>query len=122
MDILRSVEGGSSLSAALGRYPTIFPPTYQALVRAGESSGKMDEILKRLATTMESDREINAKFKGAMVYPIIVFMAMIGVFFILMIFVVPKLADMYKGLNVPLPPVTVAMITASAGNARISSV
>ena len=113
MDILRSVEGGSSLSAALGRYEVIFPPTYQALVRAGESSGKMDEILKRLASTMESDREINAKFKGAMVYPIIVFMAMIGVFFILMIFVIPKLADMYKGLNVPLPPVTVAMIVAS---------
>ncbi len=113
MDILRSVEGGSSLSAALGRYELIFPPTYQALVRAGESSGKMDEILKRLASTMESDREINSKFKGAMVYPIIVFMAMIGVFFILMIFVIPKLADMYKGLNVPLPPVTVAMIVAS---------
>lgn len=113
MDILRSVEGGSSLSAALGRYPIIFSPTYQALVRAGESSGKMDEILKRLATTMESDREINSKFKGAMVYPAIVFMAMIGVFFILMIFVIPKLADMYKGLNVPLPPVTVAMIATS---------
>lgn len=113
MDILRSVEGGSSLSAALGRYPVVFPPTYQALVSAGESSGKMDEILKRLATTMESERDINSKFKAAMVYPIIVFIAMIGVFFILMIFVVPKLSEMYKGLNVPLPIVTQAMIATS---------
>ncbi|OGC68682.1 hypothetical protein A2415_01880 [candidate division WWE3 bacterium RIFOXYC1_FULL_39_7] len=112
-DILRSVEGGSSLSAALGRYPSVFPSTYQALVNAGESSGRMDEILRRLATTMEADRELNSKFKAAMVYPIIVFIAMLGVFVILMIFVVPKLADMYKGLNVPLPAVTQAMIATS---------
>jgi type IV pilus assembly protein PilC len=113
MDVLRSVEGGSSLSSALGRYPTVFSPTYQSLVHAGESSGKMDEILKRLATTMEADREMTSKFKAAMVYPVIVFFAMVGVFFILMIFVVPKLAEMYKGLNVPLPAVTQAMITTS---------
>ncbi len=113
MDILRSVEGGSTLSAALGRYPMVFSPTYQSLVHAGETSGKTDEILKRLATTLEADRELTSKFKAAMVYPVIVFMAMIGVFFILMIFVVPKLADMYKGLNVPLPAVTQAMITTS---------
>jgi type IV pilus assembly protein PilC len=113
MDVLRSVEGGSSLSSALSRYPIVFSPTYQALVHAGESSGKMDEILKRLATTMEEDREMNSKFKAAMVYPIIVFFAMVGVFFILMIFVVPKLSEMYKGLNVPLPAVTQAMIVTS---------
>lgn len=113
LDILRSVEGGSSLSSALGRYPLVFPSTYQALVRAGESSGKMDEILKRLANTMEADRELNAKFKAAMVYPIIVFIAMLGVFVILMIAVVPKLADMYKGMNVPLPLVTRLMISGS---------
>jgi type IV pilus assembly protein PilC len=113
MDILRSVEGGSSLSSALGRFPATFPPTYQALVRAGESSGKMDEILKRLATTMEEERELNSKFKGAMVYPAIVMLMMVGVFVILMIFVIPQLAAMYKGMNVPLPLVTQLMITTS---------
>ncbi len=112
-DVLRSIEGGSALSSALGRYPNVFPETYQALVRAGESSGKLDEILKRLATTMEADRELTSKFKAAMVYPIIIFIAMLGVFVILMIFVIPKLADMYKGLNVPLPAVTQAMIDVS---------
>jgi len=112
-DVLRSIEGGSALSAALGRYPNVFPETYQALVRAGESSGKLDDILKRLATTMESDRELTSKFKAAMVYPIIILFAMLGVFVILMIFVIPKLADMYKGLNVPLPAVTQAMIDIS---------
>lgn len=112
-DVLRSIEGGSALSAALGRYPNVFPETYQALVRAGESSGKLDDILKRLASSMEADRELNSKFKAAMVYPIIVFFAMIGVFVILMVFVVPKLAEMYKGMNVDLPAVTQAMIDVS---------
>ena len=114
MDILRSIEGGSSLSIALGRYPQVFSKTYQALVSAGESSGKLDAILKRLAETMEAQRELNSKLKAAMIYPIIVVVAMVGVFIILMVVVVPKLADMYLSMNVPLPFVTRAMIAVSA--------
>jgi type IV pilus assembly protein PilC len=112
-DILRSVEGGSSLSTAIGRYPEVFSRTYQALVAAGESSGKMDVILIRLAETMEAQRELNSKLKAAMVYPVIVIFAMMGVFIILMVYVVPKLAEMYKSMNVPLPIVTQVMITVS---------
>jgi type IV pilus assembly protein PilC len=112
-DILRSIEGGSSLSTSIGRYPEVFSRTYQALVAAGESSGKLDIILRRLAETMESQRELNSKLKAAMVYPAIVMSAMVGVFIILMVYVVPKLADMYKSMNVPLPFVTQAMITVS---------
>ncbi len=112
-EVLRDIEGGASLSMALSRHPQAFPPTYQALVRAGEASGKLDEILKRLATTMEKSRELNSKFKSAMVYPAIVFAAMIGVFVLMMVFVIPKLAEMYKSLNVELPAMTQAMITVS---------
>lgn len=112
-DVLRSVEGGASLSSALGRYPDVFPPTYQALVRAGESSGKLDEILMRLADTMESERALNGKFTSAMIYPAIVMIAMVGVFFMLMVFVIPKLSEMYKNLNVPLPMVTQVMMATS---------
>jgi type IV pilus assembly protein PilC len=113
MEILRSVEGGVSLSMALGMYPKVFSNTYVSLVRAGESSGKLDTILKRLADNMEAERDINSKFKGAMIYPIIVFIAMIGVFIILMIFVIPKLAEMYKNMNVELPATTKFMIASS---------
>jgi type IV pilus assembly protein PilC len=112
-DVLRDVEGGAPLSSSLGRYPKQFNATYQALVKAGESSGKLDQILKRLATTMETDREINSKFKGAMIYPAIVMIAMVGVLVLMMLFVIPKLADMYKSLNVELPLVTKVMISAS---------
>ncbi len=112
-DILRNVEGGSSLANAFSKYPEVFSPTYQALVEAGEASGKLDEILSRLAKTMEEERELRAKIKGAMIYPVIVLMAMAGVFVILMVFVVPKLADMYESLDVELPAVTQFMITVS---------
>lgn len=113
LDCLRDVEGGASLSSALTRFPRVFNPTYRALVRAGESSGKLDEILKRLAETMEAERELSGKFKAAMVYPAIVMIAMVGVFVLMMVFVVPKLATLYKSLNVPLPFMTRAMIGVS---------
>lgn len=112
-EVLRDIEGGASLSMALSRHPQVFPPTYQALVRAGEASGKLDEILKRLATTMEKQRELDSKFKSAMIYPSIVFAAMIGVFILMMVFVIPKLAEMYRSLNVELPAMTQAMIAIS---------
>lgn len=112
-EILRDVEGGASLASAFGKYEGVFPTTYQPLVQAGEASGKLDDILNRLADTMESQRELRAKFKSAMIYPTIIFLAMIGVFFMLMIFVVPKLADMYTSLNVDLPVTTQLMIDLS---------
>lgn len=111
--VLRDVEGGASLANAFGRYPDIFSTTYQALVRAGEASGKLDEILSRLAQNMEEERELRSKFKGAMIYPAIVLVAMVGVFIILMIFVIPKLAQMYESLNVELPSMTQFMINMS---------
>lgn len=115
MECLRDVEGGTSLSNAFSRFPDEFSPTYQALVKAGESSGKLDEVLLRLADTMEADRELKSQFKSAMVYPIIVFASMVGVFVMMMVFVIPKLAAMYESLNVELPTVTKVMINASDG-------
>lgn len=113
LDILRDVQGGSTLSGSLKKYPNAFGPTYIALVRAGEASGKLEEILKRLADTLESQRDFKSRFTGAMIYPAVIFIAMIGVFALMMIFVIPKLAQMYASLNVELPAVTRAMISIS---------
>ncbi len=112
-EILRSVEGGTSLSSALGSHPKVFSTTYTSLVRAGESSGKLDIILKKLADNMEADRDLNSKFKGAMIYPTIIFIAMIGVFILLMVLVIPKLAEMYEGMQIELPLTTKLMISFS---------
>jgi type IV pilus assembly protein PilC len=112
-NILKDMEGGSTLSDAFSKYPDIFSKTYQALVRAGESSGNLDVILKRLATTMESDRALKSKFKGAMIYPAIVMIAMVGVFILMMIMVIPQLSSMYESMDVPLPLPTKVMIAIS---------
>ncbi|MBI2620625.1 type II secretion system F family protein [candidate division WWE3 bacterium] len=113
LDVLRAVEGGSALSDAFGRFQNTFSPTYRALVKAGESSGKLDVILNRLADTLDAQRELRASFKGAMVYPAIVFTAMIAVLIIMIVFVVPRLSAMYESLNVELPAVTRYMIAMS---------
>lgn len=113
LDVLRDVQGGSSFSNSLAKHPAAFSPTYVALVRAGEASGKLEEILKRLADTLESQRDFNSRFKSAMIYPAIIFLAMIGVFALMMIFVIPKLSEMYDSMGVELPVVTQTMISIS---------
>jgi type IV pilus assembly protein PilC len=112
-NILKDVEGGSTLSDAFNKYPDIFSNTYQALVRAGESSGNLDVILKRLAVTMEAERDLKSKFKGAMIYPAIVMLAMVGVFILMMVMVIPQLANMYESMDVALPLPTKVMISIS---------
>lgn len=113
MELLRDIEGGIAVSSAMSSYPSVFSPTYTALVKAGEASGKLDEILIRLATTLEAERDLQNRFKAAMIYPAIVFAAMIGVFVLMMVFVIPKLAEMYESLDVELPVVTSILISVS---------
>ncbi len=109
-ECLRDVEGGSPLSVSIGKFPKIFSPTYKALLRAGEASGKMQEILLKLADTMEEQQEFKAKFVGALIYPAIVMIAMVGVMAVMMLFVVPKLSNMYNSLGAELPLPTKILI------------
>lgn len=104
------VKAGSSFSNALKKYPSQFNNLYIALVKAGEASGKLDEILVKLADTLEQERTFKSKIKGAMVYPAIVITAMGGVMFVMLTFVIPKLLEVYKEFNVKLPAPTVFLI------------
>ncbi|MBI4091323.1 type II secretion system F family protein, partial [candidate division WWE3 bacterium] len=71
-DCLRDVEGGTPLSVSVSKYPHVFSPTYKSLLRAGEASGKLQDVLLKLASTMEAQQDFRSKFKAALVYPIIV--------------------------------------------------
>lgn len=103
--ILQDIEGGLTFTKALEKHTTIFDSIYVQLVHAGEVGGVLDEILSRLATNMEKTKEFRAKTRGAMIYPIIVLLAMVIVATVMMIFVIPKLSDMYDdfGAEMPLP-------------------
>lgn len=113
MSILKDVEAGTSLSDALSNFPDIFGNNYISLVEAGEASGKLDEVLKRLSETLDKQRQFKSKVKSAMLYPTIVTIVMIIVITVIMIFVVPKLIDMYESFDIELPLPTRVMIGVS---------
>lgn len=103
--VLVEVEGGSTLAEALENSGGGFSSVYLAMVRAGESAGVLDQVLKKLADALDKQREFRSKTKGAMVYPVIIIIGIIVIAAIMMVFVVPKLTVMYKdfGAELPLP-------------------
>ena len=111
--ILQTVEGGEPFSKALEKYPRIFPRIYVQLVRAGEAGGALDVVLERLADNLEKSKEFRSKTKGAMIYPIIITIAMILVGAIMMVFVVPKLTAMYDDFGAELPMMTQVLVSTS---------
>ena len=112
-DVEHQIVGGGNLADSLGRYPDVFPLIYIALIRAGESSGTLDQVLTRLADTLESQREFASKVKGAMIYPVIIVVGMGIVVMVMMTVVVPKLTDLYKDFGISLPASTQLLIIVS---------
>lgn len=112
-DIDREIKGGKSFSFALRQHPEHFSNLYIALVRAGEASGKLDEILLKLAENLEKRQEFLGKIRGALVYPLIVVIGMFAVIFIMITFVVPRLLSLYNDFNITLPISTQILIAVS---------
>lgn len=113
-EVVRDVEGGTTFAKALEKHPKAFSRVYIQLVRAGEAGGVLDEVLQRLADNMEKDKEFRAKTKGALIYPVIVLVAMLVVSMVMMIFVIPKLTQMYQDFGAELPLPTRILIGASS--------
>lgn len=112
-DIITAVEGGSTLSSAFGKHPDVFDDVYIALISAGEVSGTLDKALERIADQQEKDAEIMGKVKGAMVYPLIVSLVMVGVIIFMLVTVVPQIQRLYKDLHQQLPVITAVMVAAA---------
>lgn len=117
-DIDSQIKAGESFSAALKKYPESFSNLYIALVKSGEASGKLGEILLRLADNLEKEREMKSKLKGALIYPVIVIVAMVAVMFIMITFVIPKLLNLYKDFDIELPWTTQILIAVSNFSVR----
>jgi len=109
-DIISNVEGGTTLSDALGQFPNIFNQVYVNLVAAGESSGTLDETLERIAYQQEKDESINRKIRGALVYPAIVLLVITGVVVFMLTTVLPQIESLYADLGEDLPFTTVALL------------
>jgi type II secretory pathway component PulF len=113
VDIEHQIVSGGNLAGALSKYPKYFSGTYIALVRAGEASGTLDEILARLSESLEAQREFRGKVSGAMIYPIIILIGMVGVMVVMMTVVMPKLTGLYKDFNMDLPWTTKLLMSIS---------
>lgn len=103
--VIHDVQSGLALSEALGRYPKIFDGLYVNLVKAGEASGKMDEVMAKIAETLEADLDFKGKVQGALMYPAVVTVAMLGVAIFMLTTIIPRIAEVYQqfGADLPLP-------------------
>ncbi len=118
-DIVRDVEGGSSLAEAMERHPKVFDSLFVNLIAAGEVGGILDTILQRLAAYIEKVEKLKSQIKGAMTYPIIVVAIAIIVIAVIMIFVIPVFQDMFSSFGKALPvptQIVVAMSNFTKGN------
>lgn len=104
--IRQRVEEGSSLSAALEHEPRYFDPVARSLIAAGESGGKLDDMLRRLASLMRQQIRVRSQIIGAMVYPVLLVNVALGVLCTMMFFVLPRFKGLFESLGAQLPPTT----------------
>jgi len=112
-DVCTRVESGESFSEALQKHPKAFNKLYVSMVAAGEKGGLLAEILARLATYLESSARIRRKVKTAMMYPIVVSTAAIGISIFLLVKVIPVFKDVYQSFGAKLPVPTQFIISLS---------
>lgn len=103
-EILKDVQSGLSLYKALNKHPKVFDTVVRNLIKAGEESGKLDLILERIADDLEKKQEFDGKVKGALIYPIIILLAIVVVMVLLLTFMIPEMSKLFEGgKSLPLP-------------------
>jgi type II secretory pathway component PulF len=112
-DLRQDVMEGKSLSAAMGRQPGIFSDLYRNMVQAGEQSGALVDVLRRLSQHYERFAEVQSKFKSALIYPSIVACVGVAIIFFFMTFMLPRFMQIFDGLKVPLPWATQMLMNVS---------
>lgn len=104
--LAQELEQGTPLSIALTQWPEVFPPLYQAMIRTGELTGKLDECCFELARQQKAQRLLADKVKKALRYPIVILTMAIVVVLAMLHFVLPEFAAIYQTFNTPLPTPT----------------
>lgn len=112
-DLARRIEEGAQLSEAMSHHPAWFDHVAQSLVAAGESRGKLGDMLERLAALVRQQVKIRAALVGAMVYPCLLLVVAVGVVTAMIGFVLPRFEGLFQSLNAPLPPSTALLMSIS---------
>ncbi len=106
IELSEAVEGGTSFSVALSRYPQIFSSFYVSMVRAGETSGKLSESLEYLADHLERDYHLASKMKSMLIYPLLILFVVILVLALMVFFIIPQIGIVLQGNGQELPTIT----------------
>lgn len=108
--IASDVRRGETLHGSLAKYPRIFSNLFVAMVRAGEEGGDLPESLKVVSDQMERMYDLKKKIRGAMIYPCVILVAIVGIGILMMIYVVPTLASTFNEMGASLPASTQVVI------------
>src|SRR6478752_7548088 len=109
IDVCEDIEGGSTLSEAMGKSPKAFDRLYVNMIKAGEAGGALEVILRRLAEFQERSQSLKRKIKGAMVYPIVVVSVAVGILTFIMIKIVPAFEKIFADFKTDLPAATILL-------------
>ncbi len=112
-DLRESLDAGRELSAAMRRHPAVFNNFYLSMVRVGEMTGRLDEVMLRLFDHLEFDRDMRGKVKSALRYPSFVVIAMVIAMFIVNMFVIPQFVKVFESFHAELPLMTRILIATS---------
>jgi len=112
--IQKDVEGGQTLSEALGKHDRVFSGLFINMVKAGETGGVLDEVLVKVAEHYEKDMALKTRIKSAMTYPIVMFIMSMLIVFAMITFIVPVFVNMFAQLGGDLPMPTKVLVWASA--------
>lgn len=112
-DIQKRVEEGASFADALKTYPRVFPRMFTSMVKLGESSGNLSRVLNELSIQLQKTYDLTRKIKGAMYYPIVILLTMTGIGIMMIVYVLPKLIDVFENLGADLPLLTRLLISTS---------
>ncbi len=110
IDIKERLSAGASLARAMQAYPAIFPDFYTGMIAAGESSGKLTDVLLKLADFLENENNIKSKLQTALIYPVFMGCISILILLFLFIFVIPKITKIFEDTSASLPFITIALI------------
>mgnify|MGYP001589171265 CR=1 FL=1 len=102
-EVADDVEAGTKLSAAIGKHRRVFDDFYINIIRSGETSGKLDEVLEYLANQLEKDYDLISRIRGAMIYPLFILTGLFLVGILMMTFVIPKITTILVESGAPLP-------------------
>lgn len=112
-EITTGVEGGMSLSQSFDQFPETFPENYRSLIKIGEESGALHEILVRLHDNLQKASQLKGKVIGAMIYPAAITLVAIGVVVFLLVLIIPKFVKIFENHGAELPLLTAYVVGAS---------